>query len=306
MITMKTVAIVNPAAGGGHAVRSWERIIRALPSETRDLVTWYTKGSAHTAMLAGQARRQGFERVIAAGGDGTLFHILNGLWWESGGELPSLGMVPLGTGCDYVRNFRPNRHLVEDLLGAMRNPPVNVGVGMAALQGLDGNPVQRVFLNILGTGYDASVAARLGRSNKPKIGKISYLVGLLMELVQLKAYRFQGEIDGNAFQAESIMLVAALGCCFGGGMRIAPNASPLAARFQVLWSQGVGRLRLLSLLAGVYRGRHLEHPSVRHCFARHLKIEASPPAYVEAEGELVGQTPIELGLHPGALPFVTR
>jgi diacylglycerol kinase (ATP) len=301
---MKTVAIVNPVAGGGHASRTWSRLIRALPKETRDLVVWYTQGQGHAEVLGGQARLQGFERVIAVGGDGTLFEVLNGLWWQDNGDMPSVGTVSLGTGCDYVRNFRSARQPAQELIGAMRNSPVNVGVGMATLRGLDGRPVQRVFLNVLGTGCDASVAARLGRNGQPKFGKISYLLGMLREWLWLRTYRFYGEIDGNAFQAESVMLVAGLGRYFGGGMMITPHASPLAAHFQVLWSQGVGQLVLLSLLTKVYRGRHLEHRSVRHCYARHLKVEASPPAYVEAEGELVGQTPVEVRLFPDALRFV--
>jgi diacylglycerol kinase (ATP) len=301
---MKTVAIVNPFAGGGHALRAWSRLIRALSMETKDLVVWYTKGRGHAEILGGQARLQGFERVIAVGGDGTLFEVMNGLWWQGRGDLPSVGTVSLGTGCDYVRNFRSARDPAQELIGAMRNPTVNVGVGVAALRGLGGRPVQRVFVNVLGTGYDANVAARLGRGKQPKHGRISYLFGLMRELLWLKAYRFHGEIGGDAFQAESVMLVAGLGRYFGGGMMITPNASPLAAHFQVLWSQGVGHLALLSLLTKVYQGRHLEHRLVRNCFAHHLKIEASPPAYVEAEGELVGQTPMEVRLYPEALRFV--
>ncbi len=301
---MKTVAIVNPVAGG-NTFRVWQRLLRALPKETKDLVTWYTKGPGHAEILGREARRQGFERVIAGGGDGTLSQILNGLWWESKGTMPTVGMVALGTGCDYLRHFRTDRNPAEELVRAMRNPAVEVGVGMASVRGGNGRTVPRVFVNVLGTGYDANVAARLDGHTKLGIARRSYLLALLKELVRLKSYRFHGEIDGNDFQAESVLLVAGLGRYFGGGMMIAPNASPQAGHFQVVWSpQGIGRIDLLNLLAKVYRGRHLQHRFVRSCYARHLRLEASPPAYVEAEGEIMGRTPVEVWLSPETLPFV--
>jgi YegS/Rv2252/BmrU family lipid kinase len=300
----KVAAIVNPASGRGDGVQLWSQLLSRLPEEANELVTWTTEGPGHAELLAGEARRQGFERVIAAGGDGTLFEVLNGLWWEADGRLPILAMVPLGTACDYLRSFRPARDRAQQLLGALRNPAVGVAVGAASLRGLDGSPLRRVFLNILGAGYDGRVTLRMKRSGRPKRGKTAYLLGLLRELVDLKTYQLHGEIDGEPLRAESIMLAACLGRYFGGGMMIAPGASPAGDRFQVLWSDGGRRLELLGLLPRVYQGRHPEHPIVRNRFARHLRFEAAPPAYVEAEGELVGQTPVELDILPNALQFV--
>lgn len=304
-IMMKTAVIVNPAAGRGEGLRLWSGLLSRFPEEARELVTWYTKGPGHGEMLGGEARRQGFERVIVAGGDGTLFEVLNGLWWEPSGRLPTVAMVALGTGCDYVRNFRSNRDPAEELLCAVRKPAVSVAVGMAALRGYDGTPLQRVFLNIMGAGCDGNVARRLKHIKRPEMRKVSYLVGLLRELLDLKTYRLDGEIDGHTLRAESIMIVSCLGRYFGGGMMIAPNASPLTDHFQVLWSNGGGRLEVIGLLPRVYRGGHLGHPIVRSSQARHLRVEATPTALVEAEGELVGQTPLEVEIYPEALRFVT-
>lgn len=299
---MRTVAIVNPAAGRGRAPHIWRRLLAELPRERRTIETWQTEGRGHAEILAARARRQGFERVIVGGGDGTLFEVVNGLWWEQEGQLPSLGVVPLGTACDYVRNFRGAGMVSEGLRAAMGNSIANVGVGEALLAGLDGKPVKRVFLNVLGAGYDGNVVARLGR--KAKWGKISFLVEALKELVGLRPYRFRGELDAFSFQETSVMLVAGLGRYFGGGMMIAPEGSPLSQNFQVLWSNEVGRLKVLGLLARVYRGGHQGDPTVLSRHVRLLRIEAQPQARVEADGELIGLTPMEVRLHPGALRLV--
>jgi len=95
---MKTVAIVNPASGRQQATRKWPVLLKRGGPKASHVVTWWTQGPGHAEILAGQARRDGFERVVVAGGDGTLFEVVNGLWWEREGRLPSVGMVSFGMG----------------------------------------------------------------------------------------------------------------------------------------------------------------------------------------------------------------
>lgn len=304
MRMMKTAVILNPASGRRDGIRLWARLLSRFPGETKHLVTWTTRGPGHAEVLAAKARRRGFDRVIAAGGDGTLLEVVNGLWWESRGALPSVAMVSMGTGCDYLRSFRARPDPALELLSALRNPAVGVAVGVADLKSLDGGAIRRVFLNVVGAGFDGNVALRLQRGTKPKLGKASYVVGLLRELLALKPYRLEGTLDDQALEVESVMMVACLGRYFGGGMMIGPEASPLADHFQVLWSHGAGPLELLGLLPGIYRGKHLDHPSVRSCSAQHLRVDAAPPAPVEAEGEPIGWTPLSVRILPRALSFV--
>ncbi len=298
---MKTVVILNPAAGRGRAPQNWRRLVNELPGKTKNLETWLTEYRGHAEVLAAMARRLGFERVIVGGGDGTLFETINGLWWEKEGELPSVGVVPLGTACDYMRSFGAALKPGEGLAAAMGNLTARVGVGEAELTGLDGKPLKRVFLNVLGAGYDANVVARLAENGK--LGKISFLVESLKELVRHKTYWLRGELDAEPFEDRSVIFVAGLGRYFGGGMKITPDASPMAESFQVLWSNGVGHLKILGLLAKIYMGSHPGDPHVRNRHARRLRLESDPPAYVEADGELVGKTPMEVRLHPAALSF---
>jgi diacylglycerol kinase family enzyme len=149
------------------------------------------------------------------------------------------------------------------------------------------------------------VALRLRRNARPKLGKASYVVvALLRELPALKRHRLAGTLDGRVLEAESVMMVACLGRYFGAGMMIGPDASPLADHFQMVWSHGAEPLQLLGLLPGIHRGKHLDHPSVRSCSAQHLRVEAAPPAPVEAEGEPLGWTPLSVQILPRALSFV--
>ena len=86
-------------------------------------------------------------------------------------------------------------------------------------------------------------------------------------------------------------------------MMIAPGASPVAGHFQLLWGESLSRWEILGLFPKIYLGKHVGHPQIRSLLARRVKLFSDPEVYVQAEGELIGRTPLELVVHPGSLPF---
>ena len=298
---MKTVAIVNPTAGYRRAPRVWPRLLASLGETGAKVVTWWTEWPGHAETLAAQARREGFDRVVAVGGDGTLLEVVNGLWWEPRGLQPSVGVVPLGTGCDYVRSFNLGQTLRDKVMSALGEATLRVSVGLARLQGFDGQPRQRVFVNVLGLGFDAQVIAGFRQQRLGLPGKMPYFLSGLKELGRLTHHRITGELNGRPLKTEAMVVVLGLGRYFGGGMMITPGASPQAGHFQVVLAQKLSRLELLALLPGIYFGKHLDHPRVTAAYAGQITVNADPPAYVEAEGELEGLTPMEVAIIPRAL-----
>jgi YegS/Rv2252/BmrU family lipid kinase len=300
---MKTVAIVNPASGHQQASRKWPGLLEAGGAKAAHVETWWTKSPGHAEALAAQARREGFHRIIVAGGDGTLFEVVNGLWWEPEGQLPSVGMVTFGMGCDYIRSFEVGSSMLKKLDTALGQSVACVDVGVCQLQGLNGKPLQRVFLNVLGLGYDANVVKRVQRQRVRIHGRITYLFSALQELISLQSHRLQGEVNGDPFETDALLFAVGLGRYFGGGMMITPWASPQAGRFQLVWGRNLGRLKLLRLLQKIYRGQHLYHRQVHSHFGHHLKLSGHPQAHVQAEGELIGRTPINVQVAPAKLCF---
>ena len=298
---MKTVAIVNPAAGNRKAVRLWPKFLENLGPRAVSMTTWWTQGPGQGEILAARARRQGFERVVAVGGDGTMFEVANGLWWEPRGQLPSLGIVPLGTSCDYVKNFSRRRSPRDWLVQALGDVTIPVHVGVLQVQAITGEPLTRICLNVMGLGFDAKVVERKRRHRFPLSGKAPYLVSGLQELLSLRSHHLAGRLNGKPFATQSSLLVAGLGRYFGGGMKITPLASPESGRFQVVWDEGLGRLALLVLACKTFAGTHLSHYRVRSCLAQTLEVSADPPALVEVEGELVGRTPLKAYISPNYL-----
>ncbi len=91
---MRIAGIVNPVSGWKTARREWPALLRSPGPGAAGVESFWSEYRGHAELLAASARRSGYDRVIAAGGDGTLFDVLNGLWWERSGELPTAGMVP--------------------------------------------------------------------------------------------------------------------------------------------------------------------------------------------------------------------
>jgi len=297
---MKTVAIVNPVAGFRRAPHAWPALLNRLGARASRVVTWWTQGPGHAEFLAAQAKREGFDRVLAVGGDGTIFEVANGLWWESKGRLPSLGIVPFGTGCDYVRNFEMGATPVDHLAHSLGESVLGVDMMIFQSMGKHGRPVSRVCLNVMGVGFDAKVIARHRRQKIFRYGKLPYFWSGLRELFRLRHVRLRGEIDGEDFEAVSLIFALGLGRYFGGRMMITPWASPHSGRLQLVWDRQLSLLEVITLFPQVYLGRHLKHPKIRTRFALNLKVAAEPSSLVEADGELAGLTPLEVKLYPKA------
>jgi diacylglycerol kinase (ATP) len=299
----KTVAIVNPVAGRGRAPRDWPRLLDAMGPEAYEVETWWSGSGGDAESLAARARREGYGKVIAVGGDGTIFDVVNGLWWESSGEAPMLGAVPFGTGCDYLRNYRVPHDPFAALMKSLRSHTARVSVGTCRLQSLDGEPIRRAFVNAIGAGLDGDVVAAMNRRAIHRFGKAAYVLPAFLAILKLRSYRFEGTVDGEPFATGASILVTALGRYFGGGMKFAPKAALDADRMQLLWCNADRWAEMLSVIPLVYFGRHLAHPCMKGKPVRHVKLEADPPALVEADGELLGRTPLEVELHPSALRF---
>jgi diacylglycerol kinase family enzyme len=235
------------------------------------------------------------------GGDGTLLEVVNGLWWEPRGVQPSVGVVPFGTGCDYVRSFNLGPTLRDQAVTALGEATLKVSLGLVRLRGLDGQPRQRVFVNVLGLGLDARVIYAFRQQRLGLPGKTLYFLSGLQELSRLQHHRITGELNGRPLETEATIVALGLGRYFGGGLMITPGASPQAEYFQVVLGQKLTALDVLALLPGLYFGKHLNHPRIKAAYAGQITIIADPPAYVEAEGELEGWTPLEAAIIPGAL-----
>ena len=301
---MRIAAIVNPVSGWGTARKKWPGL-HALSPTGAGVETFWSEYPGHSEVLAASARRSGYDRVIAVGGDGTLFEILNGLWWEQEGELPSVGMVPIGTGCDYIRNFEVGRGLAARLKTAAGLSTFRVSLGRCRIRHASGER-DRVFAMVLGLGFDAEVVRIFRTGRFGRAGWYAYALSVLGAFRRLKSCTFSGNIDGLAFHANAVAFGTALGRCFGRRMEIAPPASPVRNDFELVWVRPVGFPKLLLTMLLSYFGAHYRLSWVKTARARRVFLDSAPPSSIEADGELIGNTPVEIEIIPGAFSFAAK
>jgi len=302
---MRIAAIVNPVSGLKTARKNWPALLHSLAPGAAGVETFWSVYPGHAELLAASARRSGYDRVIAVGGDGTLFEILNGLWWEQRGELPSVGMVPLGTGCDYIRNFEVGRSRVEKLRAAVSQSTITVSLGRCRTQNAEGQR-ERVFAMILGMGLDAEVIRRFRAGRFGRAGWPAYAMSALRAFRGLESHALSGSLNGSSFNTIAIFLGAALGCCFGKRIVVAPAASPSGNQFELVWAEPVGFLGLLSLVFLAYFGSLHRSPHVKAARASRVSLDAVPRALIQADGELIGNAPVDIEIIPGALSFAAK
>jgi diacylglycerol kinase (ATP) len=289
--------IINPAAGGGRAANRWPVLARELSRAgvVFDAVT--TQHAGQAAVLAREAVASGHRHLLAVGGDGILHETVNGVMTQAAVE-PSqvcIGAAPLGSGNDWARG-RGLPHAPRTLarcLAAGRSAPHDVGVLDFPATGTRSH-----FINVAGAGFDAYVLERLP-ARAPR--RLAYVLGLLDGLRSFRAPRFEIRAGGGEVGARLLLALLAVGPYCGGGMRIAPRASAVDGRLDLVT---VGPVRLpwdLPKLRRLFDGRLLEEDFVSHSLETTVEVDSDPPVPVEADGQLVGRTPVRADVLPGAL-----
>jgi diacylglycerol kinase (ATP) len=290
------LVIVNPRAGRGSAVKT----VRALGSESgfdADVVA--TEHPGHGVELAQRARTDGVPLVVAAGGDGTMHEVVNGLLADgTSAAVPQLGVLPLGSGCDYAKTF----DIPQDpgaALGAIVTSPGRA-VDIAELTYTDdGETRKRYFANIAEVGIGGSCVARAARLPR-FLGPAMYGLALVLTLPRFRQLDAKITLDDKTYAGPLTDLVVAIGQVFGGGMRVAPKADPSDGVFDVQIHFGT-KVDYVRGLPKVYKGTHIPHPRIREERARTITIECDPIGLIEADGEVLGHTPAAFRVLPGAL-----
>jgi YegS/Rv2252/BmrU family lipid kinase len=303
---MRIAAVVNPVAGSRKTLKQWPILLKSLGKEAKRVDTFWSEYPGHSESIAASARRSGYDRVIAVGGDGTLFEVLNGLWWEEKGHMPSLGMIPFGTGCDYIRNFETGTGMAAKFKTAVEESAVRVSLGRCRYQVRDGIR-QRVFAMFLGLGFDAEVIHRYKKLSLPRSCWLSYAISALAGMRELRPFTLDGIVEDSPIRVDAVFFGAALGCCFADGMRIAPYASPSHNRFEFVLAAPLSPVGLLFPILRAYLRLNNDSPSLTRLRGRRAKIGSSMPIRFEADGELLGQTAvIDIELIPDAFYFAAR
>jgi diacylglycerol kinase (ATP) len=294
---VKVAAIVNRNAAAGAARRRWPDVMRQLERRLGPVRILATRAPGHATELARRLAAGGYEVVIAAGGDGTLNEVANGILAEP--SAVRIGLLPLARGGDFARTLGLNglQHAI-DTLGAGLTCPVD------AVQASFGT-TRRYFVNMASVGLGAEAARNARHWDRLLPPAARYLAAAVAKLAG--GYGFDVRLrldDAPAVRFQAATIALANGRFQGGGLLMAPRAAFDDGLIDVTLVERTGLLEVAANLNLLYSGKLYSHPKVRHWRARRIRVEADAEAPIELDGEALGATPFEATVIPGALKII--
>ncbi len=298
---MQISLIINPSSP--EAVESLRRGVERLRAEGHTVHPRVTFEGGDAHRFAWKSAEYGSDLVVAAGGDGTINEVVNGLfdWMEErdGGKpvLPRLGIVPLGTGNDLaggfgIRGGDPEGALLEAAMGQ----PYRVDVGQ-----VNG----RYFLNVSTGGAGAEATDDASAELKRVLGPVAYLITGVRKFVQLKASHARFTANGDTVY-EGGFLLFAVGNAWrtGGGNWVTADADPADRLLDLCIVEEMSHVDVVRIAPQIRAGRHVNHPKVTYLKVPELVVESDEEMTVNADGEPLTAHRFEYGLGGNRLTLI--
>ena len=286
------VIVFNPVAGRRRASLLW-RVLDVLVANGVRLELAETHRPGHAQALAREAACGGATMVVAAGGDGTIAEVANGLL----GSSARLGVIPLGTANVLAHElglpFAPRA--VAAALAFGRTRPLWPGLACGAEE-------SRLFVQMLGVGFDADVVHHLSVPLKRAFGRGAYVAQTLRELARYRFMPIRLRIDDAETQTGSVIVCK--GRFYGGRFMLATEAQPAEPGFTVVLFDHVGAGATLLYGAALPLDLLGYAPGVRHVRAHRIDFIGNEPAPVQADGDAAGWTPLSVTDAAGPIPVV--
>ena len=296
--------IVNPRAGSGKTMSEWVPAERLLESEGVPFVTAMTDHKKHAVTLAREAAAEGYRRIAAVGGDGSLHEVLGGIcsWCEETGTPPEdfyLAVIPIGSGNDWIKSCR----VPDDVDGALRLLMDGSFGWMDIVRGTSAGGRVSFVANCAGIGFDSHVCERVNRQKERGMrGKMIYLNALRHTVFHLRPISVLVRADGeNVFSGEVFSLAVGNGPYSGGGMRQVPKADNDDGFLDYMIVPKAKLSNLVKEIPRLFSGTTHESALIRSGRCQTLEIaplNEDSADLIEYDGELEGRLPLILEVSP--------
>jgi YegS/Rv2252/BmrU family lipid kinase len=245
---------------------------------------------------------------VAVGGDGTLNEVVNG-FFHNGAPIPTttkLAMIPLGTGGDFRRTLRIPLDPVAAVQVITGGLVRRLDAGCVTYQDESGATAVRHFINIADAGIGGEVS--YGVNNGPKfLGAAAFWLTSVRTLFTYKNKPMTVNVDGVSHEIVAQQVVVANCQYFGGGMRMAPAASPTDGVFDVILLGDASKMESIRGLSAIREGKHLDdhNPKIQLMYGKRISITSPQKVRIDLDGETPGFLPALFEIQPGAIEFIT-
>ncbi len=303
----KLAVVVNPYSGNGRTAKRWPELAALIESRIGPFKFLQTQRAGDATNLVREALREGYDRIISVGGDGTHHEVVNGFF---DGLMPinpraAMAILPMGTGSDLARTLKIPKgrkaipHLVSDRV-------VAADLGRVSFTLPDGGQQFLYFINTAHVGMGGAVVRCVNNSSKQYGGFFTYLWGSLKTLFRFRSPYLELDIDGMQIDQVCRDVIIAKGQYDGGGMHVAPTAEMNNGMFEVFVINDTSRWFVLSRFYKLYLGRILQFPQqIKYFKAARVTARSNEPVLITLDGEQPGQLPAVIEVMPKALKIVT-
>lgn len=290
---------LNPTAGRGRARRRLPRIEALFRQHGISVDVLASQAIGDLENQVTTCINNGARRIIVAGGDGSIHEAVNGLLRADASA--SLGIIPTGTGNDFAKacgitlDWEQATHLLAQRLAA-NQPTRTIDVGRVN---------NRYFANGLGIGFDAKVT-RVARSYRWPIGDFVYMIAILRCLYDgVATPELSIDSDESPWRGRATLATVSNGAWVGGMFHIAPMARNNDGKLDLIIASPVSRMRILTLLPKLMRGRHMNEAEIRHHTVQNVVITAAAPVESHLDGEVQPlQSKFDISIIPASLDLL--
>lgn len=296
---MKILLVYNKKTAHKVSAKKLSVVKRLLDEFEIDADIVYTQYSRHAIEIVRNADFSIYDGVIAAGGDGTLYELVNGYFQNTSDKRIPIGIIPVGTGNAFVRDIgftQPDVRKAIQIIKEQKIRKIDVG-------SYKSNNQTKYFINILGFGFVTDVVRTA--INFKYFGNFAYTIGVFYRMIMLKTNILKIEIDGQKYEYDQL-LVELSNSKYTANYLMAPGAEIDDGYLDVLIGKKMSRIKLLTLFSKIFKGKHTDDAYVEVFKAKHIKIEVDEIKHLSPDGELDGATPIEVTCLHKAIDMFAR
>ncbi|MBN6886083.1 diacylglycerol kinase (ATP) [Cytobacillus horneckiae] len=280
---MKRARIIyNPTSGREIFKRHLAEVLQKLEGAGYETSCHATTCEGDATIAARKAVENRFDLVVAAGGDGTINEVVNGLAEQS--YRPKLGIIPTGTTNDFARALQIPRDVeaAADIIARGEMIPVDIG-----------RMNDKYFINIAGGGRITELTYEVPSKLKTLIGQLAYYLKGIEMLPSIKSSEISVEFDGKIFEGEAMLFLVGLTNSVGGFEKLAPDSSINDGMFSLFILKKTNLAEFIRIVTLALRGEHLNDPHVIYANANRIKVHSKEKVQLNLDGEYGGNLPAE-------------
>ena len=278
---MKRARIIyNPTSGREMFKKHLPEVLESLEIAGYETSCHATTCEGDATEAAKKAVENGFDIIIASGGDGTLNEVVAGV--SEFEKRPKIGLIPMGTTNDFARAVHIPRDIKRAVEIIVKGDSIPVDVGLVN---------ERYFINIAGGGRITEITYDVPSKLKTMLGQLAYYLKGIEMLPSIKSTKVRIEYDGEIFEDEAMMFLVGLTNSVGGFEKLAPNSSINDGLFSLLILKKLNIAEFIRVASLALRGEHLTDPHVIIKKAKHIKVTSDDKVLLNLDGEYGGDIP---------------